>query len=218
MAKLRRSQRNELFEVIRESGLDPADFMWDFVMLGHDCPAVPSLRHRSSQFFFTFEEYEDGMYSPGCSRMGDVLAPVRWNTWVQQFRCWLEELKGETQEPDLWEQLSQSQIGLDFSADSEADNRPFTGAEAKQITAGIKKMQEYLATECPEVAGFGDEINEKLGYLTKAVGRLGRIDWANACIGALVGVGFDRLLTHDHGRRLMEILKWTVDGIVRLLN
>ena len=222
--ELLRSQRNELFRWVQDAGFDPNDFKWMAWEDEDDSALGPTLLYRGPErFFFRFERTSDGAYwvtySPTAGQVvAHTIVPSDWKDQLGYVGVWLEHLKRELREPDLWRQLAESQIGPGVSADPEGGNRAFTVAEAKQITAGVEAMREYLATECPEAAEVLEPVNETLGHIAEAANRQGRIDWLNMCIGALFSTGIDRLLTPEHGTKLMELLKGSVSGIVTLLN
>jgi len=216
------SQKNELFQIIQEMGLYPTDFQWTKVASRYTPErSAQALVFRDTRFRFemdrTLADCDIIRCSPGKTQHTDVDGVGSWTEHARGFRQWLQRLRRETEALDLWEQLSQSQLGPGVSADPEGGNGAFTVAEAKQITAGVEAMREYLATECAEEDGAQEAINEKLDYLVGAANRQGRMDWVHTCLGALTSLGITLTLTPEHGTKLMALLKGAVSGVVKLL-
>jgi len=87
--ELLRSQSNEVFQVVKVLGFEPTGFRWQL---------VPSLR--TSGLLVS-------QLTPGREKKVEHQYPGDWRTQLVYVRRWLENLKRETEQPDLWQMIGQ---------------------------------------------------------------------------------------------------------------
>ena len=141
---LLRSQKNEVFRVVQEAGLDLSMFRW--AVLENKNFSTSRLDY-SSDGFFSFSRLEDGRYysifSPAeYERQGSRVA----DDWPGQFshvEDWAKYLKREFQEPDLWTTITEEKQ-LAEGASTTDNNSPFTPQERERIAADIGEIKEFL--------------------------------------------------------------------------
>ena len=110
---LLQSQRNEIFQLVRESGLDPLNFRW-FELSGDYGSTRPALIHRPSKSYFIFD-FDSGRwsveYEPGEDRPVQTFGAGSWAKVVpDQFRLWLKNVEREYTAPDLWAELANGRL------------------------------------------------------------------------------------------------------------
>jgi hypothetical protein len=123
-------------------------------------------------------------------------APQRWGRAGFSVRCislagceriggWLREVKDDLETPDLWAELRRETELLGVNSEDFTDNTPFSPAEQKVIAGRLQQLAEH-ARRAGSLSEMQIRVLEaKLAYLAKATGRLGRIDWRNAFVGAI---------------------------------
>jgi hypothetical protein len=114
---LLKSQKNEILNLIRESGLDPVFFSWK----KHPSQQSPGnmisrLRYKQTDFFYAFEmkgEVHHAVFSPARQSYIGSDYPVTWTRQKIIFSEWLENLIKEDNEPDMWKtvQGEDEQVG-----------------------------------------------------------------------------------------------------------
>jgi hypothetical protein len=107
------SQKNEIFRLIEEGGLNPADFRWGEITLRRADSSrtftVPALRHTSSDFYFAFGGRSGGgdiliYFSPDPRGHGWDPSET-WHSVLGWVKTWLRDLRHEIGERDLWGEL-----------------------------------------------------------------------------------------------------------------
>src|SRR5205807_2172000 len=118
-------ERNEIFTMIERKGLDPQRFSWEthvskFVTVyeQHYYQAVSGDRpepaealvtvHDESEFSFTFERNDEGVFFASVVPHINVGHGVRAQAWgglIEAFNQWLDVVRYELHEPDLWSEL-----------------------------------------------------------------------------------------------------------------
>ena len=221
MAKslIMKSQANEVFDLIRSSGFDPANFWWLEVPSEQTGGlTISELRHDVGHFFqFDYRGHKHFCtYSPGLETQQESQYPGNWPLTLGYLRNWLTFLKREQEAPDLWETLRQGTSLIEAAVASADDNRPFTQAEKDRISASLREIREHLrSTEALDEARQRF-IDARLDYLAQASARLGRKDWINMTVGVLGNIAVGALFTTDSARELFRIagvvLRWLLTG------
>jgi hypothetical protein len=181
--QLQKSMKNQIFEAIQGVRLDPREFEFE------DSGAEVRLKHRWSTSYFVFGGHVGhyvGRYVVG----DDPEWPYEvysWEALMTRFNGWVRNVKLDLDTPDLWAEL-QGEAALLAGASLEAnENAPFTREERKNIEVRLREVEEHVrrthSLREPEM----EILTAKIDYLVDAAGRLGRIDWRNALVGAILG-------------------------------
>jgi hypothetical protein len=199
MESLEKWKRNQIFEAIKAAGLDPREFDLEV----HDGKVRIKSKLSTSCFVIGGEA---GHYV-GHRTVGDGpyfrFEVYSWDPVIDRFGLWIREVKDDLATLDLWAELRR-EIEL-FGANSEdfADNAPFSPGEQKEIAA---RLQE-LAGDVRRAASLSEAqtrlLEAKLDYLAKAAGRLGRIDWRNVFVAAIVSFILAAALPPESARALI---------------
>ena len=185
--KLLRSQKNEIFELIKRNKLNPSDFKWDKTFSKFTKKLeVPILIHQPTDYYYIFDR-KGGINwtenSPGINtwkKRGSVIGSHRQ---LQSVNEWLNRLKKET-EPDLWESISKENIFSEFEASSNNDS-PFTLEEQKYISTHLHEIERYLISTQNLLENHEEFVKTRLDYLKDASKRQTRQDWKHTMIGVL---------------------------------
>jgi hypothetical protein len=196
---LQKWQRNSIFESIQSFGLDPRDFDMERVQ------AETRIKHKLSASFFVV----GGSASHYSLRnvVGDGVEwpseAYSWGTVVHRIQTWLEEVKRDVAMPDLWAELQRETELFRAYSDGVIENTPFTPIEQKEIASRLQEMVDRarrvgsLSMEQLQV------LNTKVDYLTRAAGRLGRIDWRNAFAGSILAYLLTMTLPPESARDIV---------------
>ena len=146
---LLKSQRNEILGLIKHHGFDPALFSW--VETPSDLNSqftISRLIYKQSDFFYSFEmegEVHVAVFSPAeVSYIGSDY-PGTWYRQKQSFAKWLNNLKKEEDEPDLWSSISHG-----------------TANDSRK-----KAMASYVVTEPTSMSPDLSEMESRLQELMK---------------------------------------------------
>ena len=179
---LRKQHKNDIFKAIRAVGLDPNEFDLE------DFDDGDRIKHKRSESYFIVRR--EAAHYVGQSLVGDgVVWPTgasSWQTLMQRISWWLEEVKQDLDTPDLWAELKREAQLLRADSGVVSENTAFTVDEQREIAGRLKKLGEYVSDTHSLSKAQIQVLEEKLDYLVDASARLGRKDWLNAFIGAIL--------------------------------
>jgi hypothetical protein len=221
-----RSQKNEILNLIKESELDPFNFIWRVgaSKYTHTDSGVPVLVSRLSydgtEYYFQFDfvkEQHYAIFSPGGEKLVEEQYPGSWISQLSSVWRWLTFLKREIEQPDLWAELAKYQLPPGEQISSGIGNEPFTAQQADQIIEGLRKVRAYLEAEFDFNEQQQKLVDEKLDYLMGAAKRQGRKDWLHTSIGVIFTLATALALSPEQAKTIWNILKVAVSGIIQLL-
>src|SRR5688572_29043812 len=213
--ELLRSQKNELFRMIEEHGLDPSDF--DYTehtsFLGHFSTVIRFKPEIDFHFdiqgvdinVFTCKPWENQAYFEG--RVKD------WSDLVYQFRIWLESVISEHNEDDLWSEIKTA--NLDFGTNPKDTKSKFSEEEKNQIHARIDQLKSEISN-----LGITSEqlkiIETKLDTLREKMDDLSQFDWKSLAIGTVINIATSILLPPDQGKAFLSLVSQIFRNLLQL--
>jgi hypothetical protein len=207
MTKLGKLKDNEVFHAVEAAGLRPQEFLWD-----DDGEEVIYFRHQSTDAYFVFGG-RPGNYvtrSVAGEYEGPELTQYTWPAVMARVELWLYWLRHDIETPDLWDELRRQTEVLAGSWDRDLENTPFTIDERAAIAGLLDEFRENARTTYSLSTSQLADLDSKLDYLVNAADHLGRKDWKNACIGALIGYVLSVAFPPDATRHIIMML---VNGI-----
>jgi len=223
MAKglLLRSQRNQVFKLVKEKGLGPSKFKWSVIRSKKtERLIVNRLEYAESGFFFEFDIFNAKhhcTYSPGQETATVAKYPGSWDLQLGYVGQWLSCLAKEVLEPDLWEEIAKSVIPPGAGIVREITNEPFSGREIDQITSALKEVSAYIQNLESITNEQLEYVEAELGYLADGVKRLDKNDWVHTCIGVLVQLAAYLALAPEQASEVWRIMKAALSGIIHFL-
>jgi hypothetical protein len=195
---LQKWHANNIFEAIKEVGLDPREFDLK------DSSAEVRIKHKWSESYL-ISRHESGYYV-GQSVVGDghvwPYGPYGWQSLMQRVSLWLGEVKRDLETPDLWAELQREAKLLGAGSNAVTENTPFTPGEQKEIAGRLKELAKYVRKTHSLSPAQMQALDEKLEYLVDASHRLGRKDWLNAFIGVTLGYMLSVALPPESARTI----------------
>ena len=208
---LKRSEKNAVLNFVTEGGLDPLAFQWSekkrwetFGLEGVQV-MVSILTHGSTGYYIVFGA-ASVEYSPGHQKK--VEWHEHYNEWASKgetCRLWIKVLRKELDAPDLWASIGQEKALSTAASSAHLDNRPFTAAEQTLIAAKLDEIKGYILEEQQLTADQGETVERELAYLWESSERLGRKDWLNVLLGALVSLAIGLALDSEKARGLLRL-------------
>jgi len=196
-----------------EFGLDALAFEWseqeqnEFIQrpqfMGRYKVSV--LTHRPSRYYITFGGIRVER-SPGLERK--VESEFHEDAWANKHRAcydWLVALKNELDAPDLWASIGKETALPRAASSATLDNLPFTPAEQGLIGTKLDEIKAHLLQGQRFAAEEAETIEREFEYLRESSERLGRKDWLNTLLGALVGLAITLALDPAKARRILRL-------------
>jgi hypothetical protein len=201
------SQRNELFRLIQDQKLSPADFELKSVCSDESGDFVPRLEHTATSFYFTIERipyFPDAQYlfivhfSPGAELWSSSTTAKNWHEVTKLFSEWLDYVRRETELPDLWSGLQDNQ----FLQKQPTDNLAFTPEELIKVRESLDDIKAYVLKTYEMTATQRKIVESRFDHMEEAASRMGRKDWFSLVMGNLMGVASTLALTGDSTKDL----------------
>lgn len=222
---LLKKQKNELFKIIEEVGLEPSNFEWleERVKRPQTDHVISKLAYRGSPYFYRFDVTITRYLCkkcPGLQRATGLAKFTGWSSVVADFAQWAKRLKAEIDAPDLWAEALKYQSIFSVSTSEQiqyTQHTPFSHAEAEQIASALQQVEKKIIGEfdpAPEQLGF---VQYKLSYLlSKAKGGCPRIDWVNMLVGVMTSMAVALSLSPEQAHRVWEFYQQALGSVVRL--
>lgn len=202
------SQRNELYKVIVNADINPAEFEWRERPSVHDPElTVSQLVHRPSDYYYVFDFYRESQwteYSPGADASVKREYPGSWNLQFNYASNWIGYLKREIETPNLWGALADERALVDAAVQPDQDNSPFTADEKKYVSDSLREIKEYIVTTHSLSAAHTRLVEDRITYLLEASERVGRKDWINLTLATLINIILIVALPPDAARELLR--------------
>ena len=223
---LLRTQTNQVYELIREQGLNPDEFEWHKIDgLIESSYTINKLVHEPTGYYFIFDIDRDGEFwcefSPSESKPVEIRNSEIWDIQTVAVYEWLKFLKRELDEPDLWGILSGEKILLDTITNINDKNEKFTDDEIKLISQNIEELKEFLISKQEFNEHSIKFIESNLAYLVDASSRLGKKDWITITLGIIANIIISLSLNTNIAREFLhkagELFKWLIESH-KLLN
>ena len=217
--RLLNKQKNDVFERVKQGGLDPLGFEWVDRKNAHNVQ-YSVLRLRSEPSFYFDFDYTDH-FRPHCSPWHDRrevrLSTASWIEVLNYVNAWIQSLKNELNTPDPWNALSDYTEISGVRVAPNSVNTQFTVPEAEKVAHAIEDIRKLLLNHVGSATAQAAAVNDQLNSLLESSKKMGRKDWFNLAIGALITLAMNIALPPEITKQAFEILKASLTGIVHLL-
>ncbi|HBB96526.1 MAG TPA: hypothetical protein DC054_14155 [Blastocatellia bacterium] len=216
---LLRSQKNEVFRLLDDAGIDLRRFTWNQIYSPDNASRLVSRLEYPDSFFFLFDRGGDNSYYGGFSpaeyeRAVGVTAGT-WPKLLDAVQRWAVCLKRELEEPDLWATISEEKK-LAEGASEGNDNSPLSPNEQQRLAQNIDEIKEFLAHTFALNQEQAKLVNDRFRYLTEASARMGRKDWINLSLSVLMTIIIGLAMPPEASRELLrfagQVFGWLISG------
>lgn len=131
--------------------------------------------------------------------------PIRMfsNSPSEMLGTWLTDVEKYLQTPDLWSELLQDP-GVEDLIDKPDNNSQFDASEQAEIATWAAELKQSAAEQYALDGKQMKALEEKLDYLVDASSRLGRVDWLNASVGAVVGIVMNEVIASSVAQQILQ--------------
>ena len=222
---LLKTQKNEIFEILQEEGLEPADFNWSEEESIHSADLIVSrLTYRDTDFYYQFDffgkdRYHTCEYSPGGEKKVQTAEPVDWHTQLRIAKIWASCLKKEIDAPDLWQELEKYQATFSLALPTKFKllNEPIPAYEVEQIVKALDALKQEIKEQFKLTKEESEFVTRKLDYLADAAKRQGRLDWVHTCIGVLITIAMGLSMAPTEASKLWLLVKELLGKFMHLI-
>jgi hypothetical protein len=209
--RLKKTEKSEIFLLVQQSGLNPADFSWtdedteEWIDMDSVRFRISVLTHRPTEYYCKFGGTRVE-FSPGPHKRveADDHRDV-WNIKGNVANLWLEELKKELDAPDLWASIGQEKVLSTAASSADLDNRPFTASEQSFIAVKLDEIRGYILEGQQLNSQEAEFVQREFADLKDSSRRFGRKDWLRVLLGVLIGQVINLALSPDKARGLFAL-------------
>jgi hypothetical protein len=207
------TQANAVHERVVAAGLSPSDFAWDTtaspIVSGRK---IDRLLFKPAGYFFAFDKRTDALdfyaqrvslFSPGPEDKHTRADSFTFEQQLEVVSIWLHLVKREHTAVNLWE-LADEEPVRDMVAGTFGDRR-LNDEQRREVKARLTQVRVYLRSTVGPDPQRIRLIEEKLNEIEEASQKLGVKDFANASLGAIVGLAFQAALTSDQAQHVIQL-------------
>ena len=225
---LLRSQKNQIFDLLSEYGLNPNDF--DFTTITKDTflgeTLRPGCKHKTEDFYISFShvrENNNGNYVWYCYFRPDSDSPrevwIKCLTWEDLYSkyitMWVKNLSKELHRPDSWEQLKNAKEKYIFETPLFDSGEKISYDEFLVLEKKLNEIKSKIKT-----VGIPDEdikkINDKIDYLVNKAKNSSKIDWTNIFVGTVIQTIISLTLDDSKRNLIFQLFKSVLNSISQL--
>jgi hypothetical protein len=219
------TQKNEIYEILLATGLEPADFSWsEEAGINHPALAVSRLKYRDGHFYFQFDFITHtgtlrhySSFSPGKEQAVEDYYADSWIAQVAAAREWVSFLKREIDAPDLWLEIKKYQATFSLVPPAKLLNEPIPTYEADQIGEALRLLTGEIKKQFKLTTKQNEFVRSKLDYLADAAKRQPRLDWVHTCIGVLITIAMGLAMAPAEASKLWQLTKELLGKFVHLI-
>lgn len=215
---LLRSQKKRVYDILREVGLEPAEFSWTTERVVERL-AVSKLMCRDGDYYFQFSSCELNAWCiacPGLYRTMDYQYPKSWEEQERLLRQWAEGLKRELETQDPWRELAKYQVGLNWELSGGVVNEPISAVEADRIGQALARLADSVTQEFSLNSEPARVVRARLDFLAEAARRERSRDWAYMVVGVCTTTALALSLTEQETVVLWGMVKSELSLFVHL--
>jgi hypothetical protein len=218
--QLLKTQANDVLAIVMRHGFDPSAFRWSIEPSMHGQGTASRLTHTPTSSFYLFDNgggpnnrRHVALFSPGPSEISEHRYFNLWAAHYGHCESWIAALRREVDAPDLWASV-QGERALWEATESTKENTPLSIEEAEQVRVGIHEIRQFLLQIAADNKTHQAIVERRLDYLMASARRVGRIDWVNLAVGAIVSIVVQLGLTPEAGHEVLrmagQLLSWVV--------
>jgi len=218
---LLKTQKNEVFMILRERGFEPANFSWVADYLQVSDTLVSRLNYLDGKYYFQFEAYgETGrcVFSPGQEMAVQGGPAPFWMGQKNSVKFWSDYLKREIDAPDLWAEMEKYKTSVSIALPKQLLNEPIPANEAENISEKLSSLADKIEKQFELTNEQNQFVRNKLNYLADAAKRQRSIDWVHTSIGVYVTIAMGLALAPEQAKELWKLIKSIVGGFIHLIS
>ena len=226
---LTKNRQNIVHRLVEGAQLNPRDFEWQgrrsrHTRHTHPEPFVSVLVHKPTGSFFMFDHSDSSagsqefvsVVSPGIDRREEVFRASDWDTQMHDVIQWLDRLRSELQEPDLWQVVTETSRHSHLKLPPKIASSVFTSEEQEQVRRKLSEIEKSIA----DLRALSDQqfqvLHEKLNEIADAAKELKRGQWYHFAVGEIVQFSLDAAVKSDALGKVFHVLQSAFQYLVNL--
>jgi hypothetical protein len=206
--RITNSQKNELSEIFRTSGLR----LLDFETSGQHKEFKIQYKHEYFSFYINVYDQDKDIYHVTIFNVSSTKAiPVgaNWEQVKGKFKIWTKEVFTELNTPTGWESFQSENF---LNAEYEELNSHFNDLEKELVARSILELKNRIKTiELPEATL--DILLNKLEDLNSKVDTLNKFDWKSMFLGTVASLIMTLTIPPEASGLIWEYIKIAFSGL-----
>jgi len=192
---LTKLERNRIYETIRRSGLDPAEFDLEGagrnVTITHTSGSTFEINQRSPvtkilQYMGILGRYKT--IAAASDDLDELGTADSIDEIITHLSSWLEAILLSVGMPDLWEEMRRGGELITDIQKANSDNTSFTEDEQGKIAAHLQEITKQLKEQFELTSEQAKRIDEWRDEVVEASTRMGRKDWIVYVLGTITAL------------------------------
>src|SRR5262249_4087426 len=132
---------------------------------------------------------------------------MAWNNCLPLVGEWSGLAEKEVNTADPWKALPGIASKSDIIVATSVTNTEFSHRETERLAKGLEEIRKLLLKTVKNQKEQSDLVNSEIQKLLAASEKMGRRDWVNQAIGALITLSITIALPPEVTKQVFEILK-----------
>jgi hypothetical protein len=215
------TQKRQVFDLLQAFEINPHQFEWKVKTSRFGATAISLITSKQrAEFYFAFD-FADGFYYPYCSpwegQRECSFQDLPWSDCLRKIETWGLVVQAELNTPDPWKALPGIVATSDIALAADALNTEFAHRETERLAAALDEIKNLLLNHIGTSGEQAALVQNEIKTLLDASERMGRKDWTNLAIGAIVSLGLQLALPPETVKQAFQILKEALTGLVPLV-
>jgi hypothetical protein len=204
--KLTRIERNQIYQAIAETDLDPAECVynvisqWEVIRHEYGSSLQFELKRVGDNFdYILTSTIEDGHSLP-------VMHLPNVEKALPYIKDWANEVALINRTPDLWAEMQRRRELVVAVQRADSSNTPFTQDEQRQVAAQLRQITEQLKEQLELTSEQAQRVEEWRDETVEASTRMGRKDWFVYVLGTITALTITATVPAGFGEHILAMV------------
>lgn len=219
MWELLKSQKEDLFTLTTDLGMDPTMLVWDTWRPMARSQTCLRVSVRDTSFYFSFDGglgVKSLRYSPGAESVSEISLGEPWSEVRHRYALWLDHVMREMRAGDPWGEMRRQSVSFDLKIDDGTPDQPFSVEEHRKVIQALGVIQALLITYAKEINQKQDAIIDGISKLAKGAESQERKSWFQQAVGYILSTATAMGLDSEKTKALFVALRDGLKGVVLL--
>lgn len=215
--RLLRAQKNDIFKILEQAGLNPSDFRWGEVTVHGEI----RLWHDQSGYFIEFSYWKkQECYFITCSpskQLAEQSFQLNiWDAVLNVVKIWALCLKKEIDTPDLWAQMEKYTAYLSVPPTEDLPDEPISAVDATEIEDRLWLFADKVEKQFNLAEGERKVLRHQMGVLIGIAKRSSKKAFLYSAFGVIAGIAMSLAMSPEQAKALWQLLHDTLSPFMFL--
>lgn len=205
--KLLRTQKNDIFTILEQEGLNPSEFKWDPLR----SEEYIRLRHKQSGYSIDFS-YRKGQecyfitYSPAEGVYEKSFHIATWDSVLTTAYEWASCLKEQIEAADLWAEMGKYTAYLSLPSTEDLPDEPISAVDAKEIEDRLWNFANEVEKRFNLVGDDLKFLRHQNAVLIDIAKRSSKKAFVYSVVGVVTSIAMSLAMSPEQAKALWQLL------------